>query len=233
MVPPWKYSQTYQSTLNTNFGRNGALLIRDAAAPTWSRDTTSPFKYTLTLHFTLAWWRVHQWIIDLKAFNQQHSSDQGYQKRGGRSWGYIYPLPNNLTLSSPIISKYIPHICTIHFSKKRDKKAITYKFGQLAGKRQFRHKKRPFQFVHIDIRQIYLSNLLLPDVVSPATWDTHCPKCPGEIKSRQTGTLKCSKFFISLERFGLGRPLTTNYEGLIEANRLTFNLIQLNNTTIY
>ena len=55
----------------------------------------------------------------------------------------------------------------------------------------------------------------------------------GENKSRQTGTLKCSNFFISLERFGLGRPLTTHYEGLIEANRLTFNLIHLNNTKIY
>ena len=73
-------------------------------------------------------------------------------------------------------------------------------------------------------------------------WDSNCEShqwrtAPGwgEIKSRQTGTLKCSKFFISLalELFGLGRPLTTHYEGLIKANRLTFNLIQLNNTTIY
>ena len=54
-----------------------------------------------------------------------------------------------------------------------------------------------------------------------------------EIKCRQTGTLKCSKFFISLERFGLGQPLTTHCEGLIKANRLTFNLIQLNNTKMY
>ena len=51
------------------------------------------------------------------------------------------------------------------------------------------------------------------------------PRRAGEIKSRQTGTLKCSKFFISLELFGLGRPLTTHYEGLIEANRLTFNVL--------
>ena len=67
------------------------------------------------------------------------------------------------------------------------------------------------------------SDLSLPDDVWPR----------GEIKSRQTGTLKCSKCFISLEHFGLGRPLTTQYEGSIEANRLTFNLIHLNNTNIY
>ena len=71
------------------------------------------------------------------------------------------------------------------------------------------------------------SRLILPDAVCPTIIHV------GEIKSRQTWTLKCSKFFICLERFGLGRPLTTHNEGLIEANRLTFNLIHLNNTNIY
>ena len=51
------------------------------------------------------------------------------------------------------------------------------------------------------------------------------------IKSRQT--LKFNKFVISLERFGLGGPLTIHNEGVIEANRLTLNLMQFNNTKTY